>query len=135
MAVSSLSRGLARIGVLLSIVWIVIVAGTAAHEAQDKQEICAMTPDLGHCRHFFYTWQSDNERTEREDDSARDDRKRPERLLLNLGKVMLKVESGRPPVYRLDAQNLLLAIFAPLLALWGLGVGIVWCADGFRAKK
>lgn len=136
---SKLNRGFIRIGILLSIVWIIVVAGTAAHEAGDRREFCAMTPTLGHCRHFFYTWQSDNgdgaRGSDADESAGGDDRKKAERLLLDFGKVMLKVETGQPPVYRLNAENLILALFAPLLALWALGFGLAWCAAGFKENK
>ena len=129
---AKINRGLSRIGILLSIIWIVLVAVTAVQEAGDRRELCAVTPDLGHCRHFFYTWQHPAAPGRANSDEKDDDGQ----ISLHLGKLQLNLDTtGRPPVYRLDAQNLLLGLFGPLALLWLLGFGIAWCADGFREKK
>lgn len=134
MANVKFKRGLARIGILLSIIWIIVVAGVAMHEADDKRAMCAITPDVRGCHHFFYTWQrpSEDEKTQAQDDTNGQG-KQPGHLSLNIGKMHLEIDS-RAPVYKLDPEKLLLGLFGPLAALWFLGLGLSWCADGFKEK-
>ena len=135
---SKTSRGLARIGNLLSIVRIVLVGGVALHEKNDQRHMCmAVQDEVRSCHHYFYKWMKREEGASRrhEDVDNGDDAPEDSHISLNLGKMRLNIETAVPRTYRLDTDSFLIILLGPLAAIWLLGLGVGWCVDGFREKK
>ena len=136
---SKTARGLSRIGILLSIIWIILVGGVALHEKQDKRPMCmAVQDEVRSCHHYFYKWMKPeagarNRHADDEDDNS--DEAEDNHISLNLGKLRLNLETAAPRVYRLDEQAFATLLLSPLAAIWLLALGIGWCVAGFRERK
>ena len=130
----STKTGLFRVGIVLSILWVLIVAGVTLHESQDESKLCSAT-DMTlpqPCHQFFWTWK-------RPDDSAQPQKQAKEDkdqgIHIHFGKINVDVERAMPLEHHLNVEHLLLGLFGPLIAIWGIGFGIVWCAEGVAKAK
>ena len=126
----SMKQGFLRVGVLLSIFWMVGVIGLAVYEKDDGDHDCAVKSRMADCHHhYFWAWR---EPLPGENDKSGKHGKGDNAVRLNLGSIKLELEVPNPPVYGLDMQRLLVTMFCPLAAFWGLFFGLTWCAAGFR---
>ncbi len=131
----AMKTGLVRVGVLFSILWILVVAGIAAHEGHEESKLCSVS-DMTvaqSCHQFFWMWQRPEEAQNPQGPNA--DEQKNQGIHIHIGKLNLDVERGKPLEHHLNAEHLIIGILAPLLALWGIGVGVAWCMAGFTKGK
>lgn len=131
----STKTGLFRLCILLSVVWVLIVGAVTFHESQDKRKLCSASDMLvaPACHQFFWKW-------ELPDDTApataeKDPEQKDQGIHVHIGKINIDVERAKALEHRLNVEHLVLGLVLPLAAIWGLGFGIAWCADGFRKSK
>jgi hypothetical protein len=136
------NRGLLRVGVLLSFLWLMCVGGVAVQEGHNRSEVCAITPEVGNCHRYFWSWQwSDAAKADaaaaRNDFGAMIDGalKNPEMALKHVGTLMNKYGADKAAEYKLDSVFFAEMLLGPLIFLWGFGLGLAWCIAGFRADE
>ena len=132
----STKTGLFRIGILLSIIWVLAVGAITLQEGQDQSKLCSAT-DMTlprPCHQLFWSWERPQDKTQQQQAAKNGDDK-DQGIHIHIGKINVDVERGQPLEHHLNVAHLLLGLFGPLLALWGIGYGVVWCVEGFSKGK
>lgn len=132
---AAISKGMVRVGVLLSVIWVLAVGAMVGIDGNRRNNACAAAPVTGLCRHFFWAWElppvvADKPAQPKEGEKAEDRLRRA--LVHTLAKV---IEETQEREFRLRPDRIALAIFAPLLLGWGLGFGVAWTMQGFKEEK
>lgn len=132
----AMKTGLIRVGVLLSVVWVLAVSAVALHEGRDEGKLCGVTDATVSraCHQFFWEW-----RRPADDDNPAAATQEPkdgkdQSIRLRLGKLSLDLRRDRPLVHRFNPVRFAVGMFGPLVALWGFGFGLAWCMAGFQKK-
>lgn len=130
----SMNKGLVRVGIFLSVLWIIAVGVYAAAEGNHRNDACAITPNAGYCHYKFWAWvapQSSVQTTR-----PRADETSEERLKRAIVKtIVTAIDEVQAREFRLQPDRLLIGMFAPLAVMWGLGFGLAWVVQGFRQPK
>lgn len=140
---SSVNTGLIRIGILLSVIWVLAVGAFAFAEGNRRNDLCAITPETGPCKRFFWKWENPPRATSTvdaldENKEQKAEAEKPKRgfLTRKLAAAIVKgVETVKGREFRPQPGRIAAAIFGPLALFWALGFGVVWCVAGFRKKK
>ncbi len=130
---STVNTGLVRVGVLLSIVWVIFIAGFVMMEGQRRNGLCAAAPQYGYCRHIFWAWET----PPGAELTAAQQQEPPEEQLKRvlIKKLAQAIDNVKQREFRLQPGRILFALFGPLALCWSLGYGVAWCAAGFKPKK
>ncbi len=131
---SSVNKGFVRAGIMLSVLWMIAVGGYAAMEGNNRNDACAIAPNAGYCHYHFWAWVAPPSSVQTA--KPREDETSEERLKRAIVKTLVTaIDEVQAREFRLQPGPLLLWMFAPLAALWGLGLGLTWVAQGFRLPK
>jgi hypothetical protein len=131
----AMKTGFVRVGVLLSILWILVVAGIAFHEGHDESKLCSVS-DMTvaqSCHQFFWVWQRPEDAQNPQASSDQD--QKDQGIHIHIGKLNLDVARGKPLEHHINVEHLIIGLFGPLIVLWGIGFGIFWCVAGFAKPK
>lgn len=142
----SLSTGFVRIGVLLSVVWVLGVFAMVIIESNKRNNLCAATPTVRMCKHMFWAWETPEgdktlpgEKTA-ETPAAEEKPEAPRPLGHVLARkiaegIVRQIEKVESREFKIQPQRVAMGIFGPLALFWALGYGIAWCVMGFKQQK
>jgi hypothetical protein len=130
----AMKTGLIRVGALVSILWVLAVCLVAFSESRDEGKLCSVTDTVVNraCHQFFWDWKRAEDDDLPATAEAQDDKDKE--IHVRLGKLKFDLGRARPLEHRFNPARFVAGLFGPLIALWGLGFGIVWCMAGFQKK-
>lgn len=131
----STQTGLFRVCLMLSFLWVLVVGVITFHESQEQGKLCSSSDMLvaPSCHQFFWVWKRPDD--DAPEPASKDPDQKGQGIHVHIGKINLDIERAHPLEHKINVEHLVLGLLAPLAAIWGLGFGFAWCADGFRKGK